>query len=217
MAKATILPGLIVDRYAAHLVLQVGTLGIERVKQQLVQELTVLTGCEGVLERSDMAARRLEGLAESNRVLAGIAPSFPIEIFDSNLRFHVDLEKGQKTGFYIDQRDNRRIVASYCRGKRVLNAFSYTSAFAVHALAEGAAHVTNLDSSFDALSLGETNLRLNGFDPDNQTENIVGDVFQIFRDWRNELTDTDRFDVVILDPPKFAHSNQHMKRAFARL
>jgi 23S rRNA (cytosine1962-C5)-methyltransferase len=94
----------------------------------------------------------------------------------------------------------------------VLNGFSYTGAFAVHALAAGAIHVTNIDSSVDALQMGEVNLARNGFDPDKVTENIAGDIFQVLRDWRNEAN-APRFDVVILDPPKFAHSKQQIDRA----
>ena len=125
-------------------------------------------------------------------------------------RFLVDLLGGQKTGFYLDQRENRRLAAAYCQGARVLNAFSYTGAFAVYALAAGAQHVINLDSSMESLELGERNLALNGFDPDSQAEGVAGDVFQVLRDWR---TDGERFDVIILDPPKFAHTQQQVERA----
>jgi 23S rRNA (cytosine1962-C5)-methyltransferase len=205
------LPGLIVDRYADYLVLQAGTLGIDKRKQELAQLLLELTGCRGVIERSDTAARRLEGLGEAHGLLAGEAPPDQVEIEEAGLRFVVDLAGGQKTGFYLDQRANRRRVAAYCASARVLNGFSYTGAFAVHALAAGATHVTNIDSSADVLELAETNLRRNGFDPDQQTENIAGDIFRILRDWRDARDH--QFDVVILDPPKFAQNKQAVERA----
>jgi 23S rRNA (cytosine1962-C5)-methyltransferase len=117
---------------------------------------------------------------------------------------------GQKTGFYLDQRDNRRIVAGHARGRRVLNAFSFTGAFGVYALAAGATHVANVDSSHEALVGAETALRLNGFDPDTQAEAIAGDVFQVLRSFRDEGR---RFDLVILDPPKFAKSKAELDGA----
>ncbi|GIV77154.1 MAG: ribosomal RNA large subunit methyltransferase I [Litorilinea sp.] len=205
------LPGLIVDRYGPFLVLQAGTLAIDRRKEALAQMLLTLTGCQGVLERSEMAARRQEGLPDATGLLAGTAPTGPVEVHEGPLRFLVDLLGGQKTGFYTDQRENRRRVALYCQGARVLNAFSYTGAFAVHALAAGATHVVNIDSSVAALELGEANLRLNGFDPDAQAESIAGDVFQILRDWRDQ-PGRPAFDVVILDPPKFVQSRRNLER-----
>ncbi len=113
------------------------------------------------------------------------APAEQVTVQELGRQFYVDLLSGQKSGFYMDQRVNRQRVASYCSGGDVLNAFSYTGAFAVHALAQGARTVINVDTSVDALELGEANLRLNGFDPDTQTENIAGDVFDVLRDWRN--------------------------------
>jgi 23S rRNA (cytosine1962-C5)-methyltransferase len=126
------------------------------------------------------------------------------------LRFQVDLLHGQKTGFYIDQRVNRARVATYSRGARVLNAFAYTGAFGVHALAAGADQVVNVDSSVEALQVGEENLRLNGFDPDEQ-ESIVADVFEILRDWWE--VENERFDVIVLDPPKFANNKRQVDGA----
>lgn len=204
------LPGLVVDRFGDYLVLQSGTLGMDRHKAALAEMLMTLTGCRGVVERSDLALRREEGLGESIGLLAGDAPPDRVEIREMGLRFHVDLLGGQKTGFYLDQRINRARVATYCRGMRVLNAFAYTGAFAVHALAAGADQVLNLDSSIEALTLGEENLRLNGFDPDEQ-ESVAGDVFEVLRDWW-EFED-ERFDVIILDPPKFAHSKRQVDAA----
>ncbi len=205
------LPGLVVDRYADYLVMQVGTLGMEQHKTKLAQMLLKLTGCKGVLERSELALRRQEGLPAAAGLLAGSAPTGPIAINESGLHYLVDLEHSQKSGFYMDQRANRRRVAAYCRGGRVLDAFSYTGAFAIHALAAGAEHVVSVDSSIDALTLGEENLRLNGFDPDQQSEQIAGDLFSILRDWRDE--EIEPFDVIILDPPKFAQSQGNMDRA----
>ena len=136
-----------------------------------------------------------------------------MQVEEHGLRFQVDLLHGQKTGFYTDQRANRQRVAAYCRDARVLNAFSYTGAFAVHALAAGATHVSNVDTSVEALHLAETHLRLNGFDPDTQSENIAGDIFAVLRDWRESRAPVHRFDAVILDPPKFAQNQQTLERA----
>lgn len=211
------MPGLTVDRFGDYLVLQAGTLAIDRRKEQLAHLLLDLTGCRGVVERSEMAVRRQEGLGPATGLLAGEAPAGPVEVVENGLRFVVDLLQGQKTGFYTDQRRNRSRFAAYVAqhaagagAPRVLNAFAYTGAFAVYALAAGASHVTNIDSSVEALEGAESNLRLNGFDPDRQAEGIAGDVFTILRDWRGS---GQRFDLIVLDPPKFAQNQQHLERA----
>jgi 23S rRNA (cytosine1962-C5)-methyltransferase len=211
-AESDYIPGLIVDRYGDHLVAQIGTLGIDQRKMRLAEILLDLTGCQSISEHSDTAIRRFEGLDDVQGLLAGTPPPDQVEITEKGLRFVVELSSGQKTGFYMDQRANRQAVASYCTGATVLNGFSYTGAFAVHALAAGAIHVTNIDSSVDALELAEVNLRLNGLDPDDMTENIAGDIFQILRDWRTSAERTE-YDVVILDPPKFASNKQQVERA----
>jgi 23S rRNA (cytosine1962-C5)-methyltransferase len=210
-AESDGLPGLIVERYGDWLVLQALTLGIERVKPLLVTLLAELCRPQGIVERSDVDVRDKEGLRPVTGLLAGslLEPAV-VEVLEHGHRFLVDLLGGQKTGFYLDQRENRRLAAAYCQGARVLNAFSYTGAFAVYALAASAQHIINLDSSMESLELGERNLALNGFDPDSQAEGVAGDVFQVLRDWR---TDGERFDVIILDPPKFAHTQQQVERA----
>ncbi len=204
------LPGLVVDRFGDYLVLQAGTLGIDQRKGEIAQILHAITGCRAIIERSDLSVRREEGLGEVTAVLVGDAPGDPVIIREGGLRFLVDLEEGQKTGFYLDQRVNRARVATYCAGKRVLNAFSYTGAFAVHALTAGASEVVNLDSSIEALSLGEENMRLNGFDPDAH-QSIAGDVFEVLRDWWE--FEEERFDVIVLDPPKFANNKRQVDGA----
>ncbi len=209
-AESDGLPGLVVDRYGDWLVVQCLTLGIERVKPLLARLLAELCRPAGIVERSDVDVREKEGLRPVVGMLHGAAPAGPVEIVEHGRRFLVDLLAGQKTGFYLDQRENRLRVASYCRDGRVLNAFSYSGGFAVYALAGGAKHVVNLDSSIEALELAERNLALNGFDPDVQAEGVAGDVFQVLRAWR---ATNERFDVIILDPPKFAHSQQQVERA----
>jgi 23S rRNA (cytosine1962-C5)-methyltransferase len=216
------LPGLIVDEFGDYLVLQAGTLAIDQRKHELATMLLDLTGARGVVERSELALRRQEGLGPATGVLCGMAPDGPIEVLENGLRFVVDLAQGQKTGFYTDQRRSRFRFRSWCtaytmanvetRGApRVLNAFAYTGAFAVYALTGGATHVTNVDSSVEALELAETNLRLNGFDPDTAAEGIAGDVFSVLRDWR-DAPEPPRFDLIVLDPPKFVQSQQHLER-----
>ncbi len=209
-AESDGLPGLVVDCYGDWLVMQCLTLGIERVKPLLARLLVELCQPAGIVERSDVDVREKEGLRPAVGLLHGEAPASPVEIVEHGQRFLVDLLGGQKTGFYLDQRENRLRVAFYCRDARVLNAFSYSGGFAVYALVAGAQHVVNLDSSLEALELAERNLALNGFDPDAQAEGVAGDVFQVLRDWRAA---GERFDVIILDPPKFAHSQQQVDRA----
>lgn len=205
------LPGLIVDRYGDWLAMQCLTLGIERVKPLLLELLDDLCAPAGIVERSDAEVRSKEGLPGVAGLLKGELPADElVEIRENGFRLLADLPRGQKTGYYADQRENRRRAAAYCRDAQVLNAFSYTGAFAVNALAAGASHVVNLDSSLEALQLCERNLALNGFDPDGQAEGVAGDVFQVLRDWRAAGR---QFDVVILDPPKFVQSQGQIERA----
>lgn len=206
------LPGLVVDRMGDYLVMQVGTLGMDQRKQMLADLLLAESGCRGVVERSDLALRRQEGLADATGILAGTAPAQTVIIREAGLAFGVDLLHGQKTGFYLDQRLNRQAVARYCRGKRMLNAFAYTGGFGVHALAGGAVHVTNLDSSAEALALGEVNLAHNGFGPA-QASSVTGDAFEVLRAWRYGEQPGGDFDVIVLDPPKFANTKRQLEGA----
>jgi len=210
-AESDYLPGLTVDAYGDYLVMQVGTLGIEKRKAELAAILLAESGARGIIERSEASVRRQEGLHDAEGLLVGEAPPEQVEVREDGLHFLVDLHGGQKGGFYADQRENRQRVARYCSGKRILNGFSYTGAFAIHALAAGAAHVVNVDSSIDALTLGEEILQRNGFDADQDSESIAGDLFEVLRDWRDEKIEP--FDLIILDPPKFAQSRGNVDRA----
>lgn len=209
-AESDGMPGLIVDRYADWLVVQFLTFGVDVRREVLVRLLAERFSPRGILDRSDVAVRRQEGLPLRRELAWGEAPPAEIEILENGLRFPVDLVAGQKTGFYLDQRDNRRFVRALSGGRRVLNAFSYTGAFGVYALAGGAVHVTNLDSSVDALKRAERVLTLNGFDPDGQALGIAGDVFAVLRALRDEGK---QYDLVILDPPKFAKSQADLTAA----
>jgi 23S rRNA (cytosine1962-C5)-methyltransferase len=203
------LPGLIVDRYGDWLAVQFSTMGIEKVRTPIIALLEEMLRPRGIFERADPSARRREGLRPSEGLLAGEEPPEAIEIIENGHRFLVDLRLGQKTGFYLDQRENRRTIGDLCRGGRVLNAFAYTGAFAVYALTAGADAVINIDSSHDALVLAERNLALNGLAEDT-CELIQGDVFNVLRDYRAA---SERFDVVILDPPKFATTQEQLLSA----
>lgn len=208
-AESDHIPGLIVDVYAGWLVVQVLALGIERVLDTIVEALVDIARPQGILERSDVEVRKQEGLSPRVRVLWGEPPPGRVEIEEGGHRFLVDLWRGQKTGFYLDQRVNRAIVGRWASGRQVLNAFSYTGAFGVYALAGGATHVVNVDTSADALGLAEVNFRLNGFGPERWT-NEEGNVFHVLRRYCEEGR---QFDMVILDPPKFATSRATLERA----
>ena len=207
-AESDGLPGLVVDRYADVLVVQILTAGIDRVRGIIVDVLRESTGADVIFERSDAAARKREGLAAATGVLHGTQPKI-VAIRENGMGFRVHVTHGQKTGFYLDQRDNRAAVARYAAGRRVLDAFSYTGAFSMYALRAGAAHCTLVDSSRPALEAAQTGLeKLNpGAD---RTELVQADVFEYLRAMRD---DGHRYDLIVVDPPKFATSQRQRDAA----
>jgi len=208
-AEADGLPGLIVDRYGDYLVVQFLASGVELHKPLIVELLAELTACKGIYERSDVAVRLKEGLTETAGLLYGEEPPEKIEIREHAQKFHVDVRQGHKTGFYLDQRDNRDYLYKHAAGKTVLNCFSYTGGFGVAAALGGAAMVTNVDTSAPMLALGSENMQLNGID-EKCYENIEADVFCLLRKFRAEGR---KFDIIVLDPPKFADAKNHMDKA----
>ncbi|MFN2292186.1 MAG: class I SAM-dependent rRNA methyltransferase [Anaerolineae bacterium] len=206
-AEADLLPGLIVDRYDDWLIMQCLTLGMDRRRDLMAGLLAQLLAPAGIYARDDADVRLQEGLPLESGVLWGKAPPDRIVVAEHGHRFLVDVREGHKTGFYLDQRDNRLRASTYCAGADALNAFAYTGGFGVYAAGAGARTVVNVDSSEQALDLAEENLDLNGYSPQ---EMVLGDVFQVLRDYR-EAGRT--FDVVILDPPKFATSQAQVMDA----
>ena len=200
--ESDLIPGLIVDRYAEYLVLQALTMGIERWKPRIADLLMDLLHPQGIYDRSDTPARRKEGLPSVASPLGGQEPPDLVEIRENGHRFLVDIKEGQKTGFYLDQRENRRRVSQYCNGARVLDCFSYTGGFGVYAAEAGARFIISSDSSRGALELASRNMALNRFKAD-MAVYATGNAFQILRGyWHEGRT----FDLIILDPPKFALS-----------
>jgi len=208
-AESDLLPGLIVDRYGDYLAAQFLTLGIERWKAELVGLLADLLKPRGIYERGDVEVRKKEGLAQVSGLLDGEEPPDLVEITENGRRFLVDIKAGHKTGFYLDQRENRQKLTRYCPGKEVLNCFAYTGAFAVYAAAAGAGRITNVESSAEALALARRNVALNGF-ADRDDEYVEGDVFHVLREYRDQGR---TFDLIILDPPKFAYSRNRVESA----
>ncbi|HIC89970.1 MAG TPA: class I SAM-dependent rRNA methyltransferase [Anaerolineae bacterium] len=208
-AESDCLPGLVVDRYSDWLVVQSLTLGTEARRALFTELMQELWSPAGIVERSDVDVRRHEGLQPRVALLGGNMVPPTVQVREHGHLFLVDVMSGQKTGFYLDQRENRQRVGALCAGQRVLNGFAYTGGFAVYALDGGATHVTNVDSSHEALQLAERNLDINGFTED-RYELIAGDMFQVLRDWRDRGR---AFDVIVLDPPKFAHRKRQVEAA----
>ena len=203
------LPGLIVDRYADVLVAQFLSSGAEHWRAVLLDVLSAETGCEAVFERSDADVRKLEGLEPRVGFARGDSNATRCPIVEHGLHFRVDVEAGQKTGFFLDQRDNRQRIRMLAGGREVLDAFCYTGGFSVAALAGGAQRVTAVDSSAAALDVARENLRANSLDPD-RIRVEQADVFAHQR----ELRDQGRsFDLIVLDPPKFAPTAAQAKNA----
>jgi 23S rRNA (cytosine1962-C5)-methyltransferase len=208
-AESDGIPGLIVDKYNDVLVLQSLTAGSEYWKETFADLLLEETGLTTLYERSDADVRELEGLEPKVGSLRGNPSSFVIPTTENNLKFLVNLQSGHKTGFYLDQRKNRLRVRELAKDKEVLDCFCYTGGFTVNALAGGAKSVLSVDSSADALELCKENIALNDLPLDKHTS-LEGDVFQLLRKFRDEARS---FDMIILDPPKFAPTSAHAEKA----
>jgi 23S rRNA (cytosine1962-C5)-methyltransferase len=205
-------PGLVVDWYGGkpgHLVCQFQSAGVEAWKIPIVQALIAETGCPNVYERSDASVREREGLPLVTGTLAGTEPLDEVPVTENGVRYAVDIKHGHKTGFYIDQRDNRRLVMEHAAGRDVLNCFCYTGGFSLAALKGGANSVISIDSSGEALAVGQRNMALNGFDAA-KAQWWDADVFKTLRSLREQGKS---FDLIVLDPPKFASSPDHVDRA----
>ena len=201
------LPGVVADRYGDTVVLQLTSAGAERWREVIADALLEVSGASRIWERSDAEVRALEGLTPVIAALRGAREPTRIAISEQGLQFEIDLEHGHKTGFYLDQRDNRRRVRTLARGRDVLDGFCYSGGFALNALAGGAKSVTAVDSSADALALARGNAELNKLA---QAEWLEGDVFQLLRRFRDQGRS---FDLVVLDPPKCAPTAAHAEKA----
>jgi 23S rRNA (cytosine1962-C5)-methyltransferase len=210
-AESDGIPGLIVDRYDDVLVLQSLTSGSEFWKETIADILVEETGIQNIYERSDADVRELEGLKPVTGILRGTISDSPITINEYGIKFYVDIQHGHKTGFYLDQRHNRHRVGEFAKDRDVLNCFCYTGGFSIHALANGAKSVLSVDSSADALALLEENIAVNRVRvPADRHTSLEGDVFQLLRKFRDENRS---FDMIILDPPKFAPTAAHAEKA----
>lgn len=208
-AESDGLPGLIVDRYAEYLICQFLSASAEFNKKAIIEILDDIFKPIGIFERSDVEVRTKEGLQPVKGVLIGKEPDGLIEVKENGFKFLVDIKSGHKTGFYIDQRDNRHFVSEFAKGKSVLNCFSYTGGFSVYALAAHAERVTQVEASSTAIDLSLKNLELNNLNI-SMVENINDDVFNVLRKFRDERR---TFDLIILDPPKFAESASQIQQA----
>jgi 23S rRNA (cytosine1962-C5)-methyltransferase len=201
------LPGLVVDVYARWLVMQISTLGTETARDTIVEALQQSYGPEGIYERSDVPERELEGLQQRTGALAGEPPKAKVEIVEGAARLLVDIERGQKTGLFLDQRLNRVAAAAHSRGRSVLNCFAYSGGFSVHAALAGASAVTSVDISAEACKLARENMTLNGF-PDSEV--VEANCFTYLRD----ASDAGKtFGQIILDPPAFARGKATLESA----
>jgi 23S rRNA (cytosine1962-C5)-methyltransferase len=203
------LPGVIADRYGDVVVVQLLSAGAEHFRDDIVTALASLDGVQCVYERSDAEVRTLEGLRPRTGIAHGHLPR-EVTIVEGGLTYLVDPVAGQKTGFYLDQRDNRALVRSLAKDRRVLNAFCYTGGFTLATLAGGAVSVISIDSSAEALALGRANLARNRELPASRNEWIEADAFADLRRMRNAGA---VFDLIVLDPPKFAPTAAHAERA----
>ena len=201
------LPGIVADRYGEAIVLQLLSAGAEHWRDTVADALFALSGTRCVWDRSDGDVRALEGLPERNAVVRGAAPDASFIVEEHGVRYGMTLAGGQKTGFYLDQRDNRRRLHDIVRGADVLDGFCYTGGFALNAAAGGARSILAVDSSGPAIAAAHANAQLNGHAG---IEWLEADMFQLLRRLRDQGR---QFDVIVLDPPKFAPTAAHAERA----
>lgn len=205
-AESDGLPGITIDRYQNFLVCQLLSAGAEEQKEALVEALNICYPECSVYERSDVAVRKKEGLKQRTGVLSGEEPPKFVTIEENGIKINVDIVGGHKTGFYLDQRDSRQAAVKYVNGKRVLNCFCYTGGFGLYALKGGASQVVNVDVSQPALDTARLNAEANNLPVEN-AEFVNADVFKLLREYRER---GEFFDVVIMDPPKFAESKSQL-------
>jgi 23S rRNA (cytosine1962-C5)-methyltransferase len=201
------LSGLTVDCYDRWLVAQFTSLALYNRRDAILSLLTELTGAEGIIARTERGIAQKEGLRAGEQTTIGSIPGEPVDIVENGLTYRVDLRFGQKTGFYLDQRVNRRVVAGYCRGKRVLDLFCFSGGFSLNAAREGAASALGIDSSSSAIELGREHATLNQIET---AKFQVGDVLEVLEHLRVAQR---RFDVVICDPPKYARQAKDVEHA----
>ncbi|EFO45552.1 methyltransferase, partial [Vibrio parahaemolyticus AQ4037] len=210
-AESDGLPGVTIDRYQNFFVCQLLSAGAEYNKQAIVDALVECFPDCNIYERSDVAIRKKEGLKETTGVLHGEEPPKSVVIEENGVKISVDIVGGHKTGFYLDQRDSRQQAMKYVKDKEVLNCFSYTGGFGLYALKGGAKRVINADVSQPALDTAKYNAELNEFDISKKRAVFLNaDVFKLLREYRDQGT---QFDVVIMDPPKFAESKAQLNGA----
>ena len=201
------LPGLVADRYADVAVVKLATVGMSARRRAIGEALFERAGVSTVFERADPVAARREGFAPSSGLLAGSPRSGPVEIEERGRRFSVDVAAGQKTGFYLDQRDARDLVECLAPGRRVLDLFAYTGGFAAAAVRGGASAVTAVDSSAEALAAAEAHVARNAAAPDARAEFVVGDAFRFVRE------SSDEWDLLVIDPPPLARRRGDVPKA----
>jgi 23S rRNA (cytosine1962-C5)-methyltransferase len=205
-SESDFLPGLIVDKFADTLVIQSLSLGIEKWKDAIVESLVETCSPTGIYERSDVPVRRLEGMEQTTGLLYGEVPE-RVEMTENGIRFLVDVIHGQKTGFFLDQKENRREVMRLCGGARVLDCFTHTGSFALHAAKFGAADVTGVDISEFACDFARENAALNGFD---NVQFVAANAFDYLKE---QCAAGEQYDVVILDPPAFTKTRAAVEAA----
>ena len=209
-SEADFIPGLIVDRYADFLSVQILTSGVERIKHIILDELQKLLDLKGIFDRSDASARAHEGLeASSGGILSGLEPPEFVTVKENGIFYHVNIVEGQKSGFYCDQRDNRKLVAEHSKGKKVLDCFSYSGGFSLNAFRAGASEVVSVDSSALALETLKRNVEINSFNniPHRLIQSDVNKQLRTFREAG------EKFNLIILDPPKYAPTRSALTKA----
>lgn len=208
-AESDGLPGVILDRFGSTAVVQILTAGARAWREMILDEIQNQLQPECLIEKSDADVLALEGIEPCIEVIAGSVPQNGLRIHENGLVYSLDPLDGQKTGFYLDQRNNRALVGRFCEGKKVLDCFSFSGGFSLNALAGGAQFVTSVDSSAPALDLLRKNLALNGLDA-GRHESVEANVFDYLRGQRDRGS---HYDLIILDPPKFAPTTAQVDRA----
>lgn len=205
-SEADFLPGLIVDRYADYLVVQFQTAGMDKWRETVLDLLELKLEPKGIYEKDDSEIREWEGLERRVGVLRGIDPPDYVEITENGISFIVDIHTGQKTGFFLDQRDNRKLVGASSKGRRVLNLFAYTGGFSIYAARAGATRVVSVETSERAINTCRVNFEKNGFSGEAYSFEDQ-DAFEYLRET------SEAFDLIVIDPPAFAKSKDHVMQA----